>query len=183
MQRLKNKQLASCALLWAIMTSSPAIGKIETIITTDKYNVFAKYPKDLKTELGKYSGSQWHGTTAWGIKWSYKLKETNGLCEVENQRITLKIKYKMPQLYPVYKDKNVKIIFDNYYKRLMNHEKGHARNGEIAAKEIELMLSQLDEISCKNAAKTINQLASNTVQKYRKLDKEYDRITQHGLKQ
>jgi predicted secreted Zn-dependent protease len=67
---------------------------------------------------------------------------------------------------------------------LQEHENGHKNFGINAAREIERRLTSLGSMrSCNALGNTANSIADQIVDKYSRMETEYDRRTDHGRTQ
>ena len=72
--------------------------------------------------------------------------------------------------------------WEKYYAALFEHEQGHKDLGVKAALEIENQLLNMgSRRSCEQLELDANKMAKDVVDKYSRLEKEFDRSTNHGL--
>lgn len=85
---------------------------------------------------------------------------------------------------------NVKIILDltkdswkkkeNLSDSLLNHEQGHFDIGRICASETQRLVNTTVFLRTNNYKEQLQKLVVNTVEKYRKMNAQYDEETDHG---
>jgi predicted secreted Zn-dependent protease len=174
-------------VLFVLLISS--IAHAEPTINTlfDFYDIFPSSKKDLGKEMlnrspVKKNGKTFKGHTHWHVKWNFKWKKNNGICHITKVKTSLSVTYIMPQIAQGHEvAQPIRQSFENYYKSLLNHEKGHMKSGLYAAKDIEKALISLGSFeSCDVLDETANRTANLIVKKYNNRDKEYDRKTNHG---
>lgn len=173
----------SISALLALIILGPRQGFAEVIETVDfqHYFAFPKTVRELRREIGRYSGSsKYTGFTRWNVTYRYAFEETKAGCRLRDVRVNLDIHYKMPKLFPAYKEAAVKIEFDRYYDRLMEHERGHGDNGRKAARAVDETLSSLSAPNYLALRETPDREARELIREYRARDKHYDRVTSHG---
>lgn len=72
--------------------------------------------------------------------------------------------------------------WDKYYAALSDHEPGHQDLGSMAAAEIENQrLNMGKRGSCVKLASDANETGKSVIAKYSRIEKDYDRTTNHGL--
>jgi predicted secreted Zn-dependent protease len=72
--------------------------------------------------------------------------------------------------------------WDKYYAALFDHELGHKDLGSRAAAEIEnQVLNMGTRSSCEQLESDANEIGKNVIAKYSRIEKDYDRTTNHGL--
>ena len=173
--------LAAILLCAAPAWASPVINK-----QTVYYMAFPLNANDLMRALSSRSpirqGSHvYHGNTDWSVDWRFSLQPVAGGCKLENIRVTLNIKYTLPQLDPRVRDGATVARFRKFSEALSRHEHNHGKNGVAAANEVEKALrTLLPKRDCHTLEATANALGHRIVDKYAKKDREYDRLTGHG---
>jgi predicted secreted Zn-dependent protease len=139
----------------------------------------------MKESEDKTGFENFYAKTDWHLKWNYKYRDMGAACLVEALQTELKITYIMPKWtnknlgYPDLVQK-----WDQFYKALLTHEQGHGNIGRQAEAEVREVLPKL---GAKTGCMGFNQLANaegqRILEKYRKIEKEYDASTNHGRTQ
>jgi predicted secreted Zn-dependent protease len=88
----------------------------------------------------------------------------------------------MPKLPNSYNFKhNIKSTFNNYYKKLLAHEKNHKKYAVQAAKEIDKKILSLGTYkNCTSLKKSLVRKTNRIFDKYKKKNIDYDKRTKHG---
>lgn len=148
------------------------------------YHFFAKTMKDFYKEIGKYSGSsKWTGFTTGSVRYQWEPVESRSQCRPTDIRIFVKIKYKMPNLFPTYKEAAVKSRFEEYYARLKIHEDGHGRVWRLAGQDLNRELPKITGKSCDIVKSKMREKYGEIISYHRKMNAQYDVLTDHGRKQ
>lgn len=73
--------------------------------------------------------------------------------------------------------------WNRYYLALFKHEQQHKDYAVSAAKELDLKLNDLKLQPCAQLEKNISSQAQQILDKYKRLEQDFDRRTEHGIKQ
>ncbi len=155
--------------------------------TIEYYDIYGSNINDLKLEIqkkGSKEGSKrYDAYTTWRVGWEFETISSNNKCTLKNVIVITEIKIVMPKWvnYSSAK-KEVRQIWDKYYKALLDHENGHKEIGLKAADEIEKEIKKIKpKSSCDELERDINRNGDYVIAKYNSVEKEYDRKTNHGL--
>ena len=154
----RTKHLWAFLTLVAFFTAQPTLAPASMTTKTqiNYYNIKGKTTQQLKWQM-KNNGP--NGYWAY-VNWYVNLK--TGSCHV-----SLKIKYTYPRWSDIHQaPKSLQQKWRRMIFALKKHEKGHARHGVEAAREI-------NRNNCKNPQATIDKWAAQ--------DKIFDQRTKHGL--
>ncbi len=134
--------------------------------------------------LGK-NGERYHAVTSWNAQWSYRWLETGPLCRLTDVEVSIDVEYLLPQLASTEDiEKSYKIHWDKYFKALYKHEKQHKDFGVQAAIELEKeLLAIKNQQACQKLDNKISATAQKVLDKYNRLEKEFDQATSHGINQ
>ena len=174
-----------CAL--CIVTSVWAGPRVKTEFNT--YTVYLGDNRNIKTELNQASpilenGRIYHGRTDWKTKWDFRWKKEHELCRISSVTTSVKIVYILPKARSLPTDSKQKKRYQEYYSSLLAHEKGHGQFGIDMANEIERRLSKMKSSgNCEVFSANVNKKAYEILEKYKRLDAEYDVVTGHGKTQ
>ena len=131
----------------------------------------------------KQNGKLHVAYTKWNVNWRFWWLESSDACMITRVATTLDVAYTLPKLEqhaaipPALLER-----WDNYYSALFDHEQGHKDFGMKAAAEIERSLSEMEpRPSCSQLEIDANTLAKAVISKFSRLEKAYDRTTNHGL--
>ena len=124
------------------------------------------------------------GDTRWTVKWQFSSSQGASGCFCTRFSTTTTITTTLPRWTPPTNVMTqVKEQWTRYFTNLAQHEAGHARIGIAAANEIQRQVHQLGvQPDCDTLSRAINNKAEAVVTDYRQREKEYDRVTEHGMK-
>jgi predicted secreted Zn-dependent protease len=157
-------------------------------INTEYYLIYGSTANELRNDMNtksviKESGNTYDAYTSWFVNWRFNWNENHGKCSMTNVNTTVKVNFTLPK----WKNSNsaavnLKKHWAHYYNALVTHENGHKDFGVNAAKEVESRLSVLSAKSCSSLKSKANRLGKKIIDKYIVLEKEYDKNTNHGMK-
>lgn len=129
-------------------------------------------------------GTTYHAHTVKDIKWGYRWIESDSRCRISRIDISIRVEYLLPQLQNVDKlDEGLKSRWDAYYQKLFEHEQQHKDFGIMAARELERELESIEQLPCFGMENHLDRVAESVLDKYDRLEKEFDRYTNHGVNQ
>ena len=159
-------------------------------ITTNYYNVKGKTVSDIAKSLYNdspiiYQGNKYHGYTSWNVKWNFNWYKYPDYCQITAVKTTVDVKYTLPKLVSYSSlSSSVKQKWDKYYTSLINHEEGHKNFGINSAYNIEKSILNMGKRnSCQQLEKDANIIGNNVIKSSIEQEKEYDKITNHGVTQ
>jgi len=156
------------------------------------YDIKGVTTKDLHLQMNQLGYTGIDGKInaynfVWNISWNYgfRINRENQNCHIDWVEIEIELIYVMPK-WITYKKGSPQLRkkWQSYIKSLKNHLNGHGEFGRKAGnrigKEIAAMSSQE---SCSAMEKAINARGQKIINVFAIIEKEYDRITQHGITQ
>lgn len=162
----------------------------ETIVT---YDVTGKTPAELLAsirKLGPYGEREKrrvHAYTKWQVKWGFLARDAPQGCDVADVVTLVDVTITMPKLkVDATTPKRFVESFSTYYDQMMEHEKGHAKNGVEVAKLIDAALRKIPRSGkkCAELMKVADEIGPRIVKETGDvLDREYDARTAHGALQ
>lgn len=171
-----------------ILLSSFTAGATTVETIEYKYYVISPdAPQEIKPELSRHSpirarGGSFNGHTDWFIDWNYRTRQHQSHCQILTLTTKVKVIYTLPALSEYVSDQQTIEVFNTFNDALTKHEANHGKNGLTAAREIDSAFSNLPaQRNCRNLSRMINDIGNGTVQKYIRVDDEYDRTTQNGM--
>ena len=173
-----------------IAFSFPQVFAVTSInIQTTFYNISGTDSKSIQKSLSTYGptgkdGKRYHALTNWKIDWNYRWISSNTHCQLEKVEVNTDVTYLMPELSS--KPSLSKIMhnrWNRYYLALFKHEQQHKDYAVSAAKELDRELNTLKLQPCAQLEKNISAQAQSILDKYKRLEKGFDRRTEHGIKQ
>jgi len=155
---------------------------------TRYYDVKATAGKSLSEAVSAASsiavaGKKFHGLTEWRVNWSwYHRYEADGRCFITSVKVALTGEMLLPRLSDATPTQSAE--FERYLGALQEHENGHRRIGQEAARDIERILLALPQFpNCKQLETEAHARARARLDLHMERDKEYDRNTGHGRTQ
>ena len=161
-------------------------------VVTEDYKYYRIYPDssaDIKSALYRQSpvrenGNVYFGHTDWSVNWYISMRSEGRVCGIAELTTELNVNYTVPRLGASRVDETTKTVFDKFYRALLNHEKGHMRNGLRAIKEIEKVLGSLrTQKNCRRLERVANKKVTAILKEYKHKDRIYDKLTRHGYTQ
>lgn len=136
---------------------------------------------DERTPVRK-AGRVYDARTDWSVRWNFWWKNVNGTCRIRKVSTEVRIRYTLPRLETInHLPGSLGLKWDNYYRALLHHEKGHADFGIMAAKEIESAITNMDaESSCEELELKANEIGNRILDEILGLEMEYDEKTNYG---
>ena len=165
-----------------LVTPSLGLAKVKVSKKTIFYSVYGLNGNEIRNSMNSKRSGSYDAYTKWDIKWNYKWKNAGDKCKTSSLDVSIFVSYTLPK----WKDEDkagidVKKKWSAYYKALLKHEQGHAKIGLKAANEIENILLSL-RADCYSFENIANAKAKAIIKKYGKIEDEYDRSTNHGMK-
>jgi predicted secreted Zn-dependent protease len=177
-------------LLYLLLLQSPVNAIAEPAITTRYvyYQVSGHTAEDIWADIRKKSPVKHFGRlhvayTKWNVNWKFWWHGKADDCRISRVTTALDVVYTMPKLKPdITLADALMRQWEQYYAALFSHEQGHKDLGEKAAIEIENAISGMTpHDSCERLQNAANEMGKNVINKYRLIEKDYDRSTNHGL--
>lgn len=168
-----------------LVTSNPIVN-----INNKYYTVSGVTVYDIRRSLNMRSpimdrGQKYDARTAWYVKarWKYQKSRVNGLCTMTKVQTYLNVRYTMPKLTDIgIANRNAIYKWKYYISALFRHEQGHKEFGVRAAREIESRIMNLSgSNNCQVLSSNAKRVIRTVMQKYKYLEREYDRVTNHGM--
>ncbi len=179
-------RLLFLGLLLVFITGTSAEPRIE--IQTRYYPVSGQDPASIYRSLQANgptgSKGSYHAHTQWDIRWGYRWIEADDQCRLTRIDVSIDINFLLPQLQGIDTlPEPVRASWDRYYQALLRHEEHHKDYGIKAAHELEHRLLAVEPQSCFGLENRLKTLARGVIDKYDAMEQEYDRETDHGVKE
>ena len=159
-------------------------------IQTSYYSVSGNDSNSLYQSLQQHgpigeNGNRFHAVTRWKANWSYAWREAANRCQLDKVEVSVDIEYLLPELKGLdTKPEKFRNDWNSYFLALFKHEQQHKDYAIQAATELE---QELLAINSQQACLTLKNKMADTAQKvldkYERKEREFDRVTDHGLKQ
>lgn len=150
------------------------------------YPIYGSSGQELQNQMNTFGpaslGKQFNASTRWYVTWNYGYKLTNQSCQLTKLNIHLHVIYEYP-LWVNYatSHKTLQNKWNRCLHDLETHENGHGENGKKAAMAIEDALRKIPaQANCDALQMTVNDTASQIIEKHLQDDYEYDLRTEHG---
>jgi len=176
-------------LIFALAAAGAAAEPLSRVHTS-YYYVDGKSATVIAAQLEKNGpagedGKRYAAKTRWDVQWKFNHDQQGETCGVKDIAVAVGIAQNMPKWRG---EDNAASALSARWKKfseaVKRHEDGHKEHGVKAAAEIEAALQALKPASnCEDLDKAANAAGEKVIEKYRKLDAEYDRSTDHGRKQ
>jgi predicted secreted Zn-dependent protease len=164
----------------------------EISVNYQYYLIKGKSVNDLYEQMQAHSPlrstQNWFGFAAltnWQIDWKSSYVNSAQGCTVQSPSVKVTVSTTLPRWQSSKSVKtDVKNEWQRYLEALSTHESGHQHNGIRAARAVQqLLLTSPSASSCPALADKMNKAVQDVVAEYRRKDRTYDRLTQHGSTQ
>ncbi len=170
-----------------LLLASSALADVVRTVSTEYYMVDGHDPKTIFMNLKNHSPlnkgiKTYQAHTLTDIKYSFNWRNHGGQCTPTKATVYLHLTYKYPKLIHSV-DYKTRKWWKEFLSKLEEHELIH---GEISTKAAHLLDDTLESFptsDCINFKAEIKKRATRILDKMKKDQKEYDRLTEHGLKQ
>jgi predicted secreted Zn-dependent protease len=177
-------------LLFLVFCSLPlaATAEVETSVNNAYYMVEGDNARDIWADVlakspVRQNGKQYTAHTKWNVSWQFWWRDNTNSCRISRVTTRLEVTYTLPRLNRTSSiPDSVVTDWDTYYAALFDHELGHKDLGSRAAAEIEhQILNMGTRRSCEQLESDANEIGKTVIARYSRIEKEYDRKTNHGL--
>lgn len=172
----------------AYLLSSAVLAEPETRFNTVYYMVGGNTAEDIWADIMAktpvlQNGKQHIAYTKWYVNWRFWWLDNGESCDISKVTTKLDVTYTLPRLKKTSTTPEPVITrWEEYYSALFDHEQGHKDLGIKAAIEVENEISNMGpKSSCNQLELDANKIGNNVINKYSRIEKEYDRSTNHGL--
>jgi len=172
------------SFLISVVISSVALAEPLVSEEYEYYYVNPNTRADILTSLKENSPIREHGKTMYGIsnsdvKWNFKWKYNSQICWITSVNTKVTTTYILPKL--IEGGSGIDSFWDNWYPNLLTHEKGHHKLAVDVAEEIEEKIRKMPSyLTCDLLEKNANNIGLKSISKLRRLQKDYDKQTNHG---
>ena len=155
------------------------------------YDIHGRSARDLFKEMeakgpvDKSSGLRFPAYTEWRVSWDFRYESAPGICKLTGLDASVEGTTTLPHWVegdaaPASLGKE----WEDFVAALWVHESGHYAHGVEAADEIQALEGSTPPASdCQELTRQVTGRAESIVDKYRAIDAQYDRDTNHGQKQ
>jgi predicted secreted Zn-dependent protease len=171
--------------MWAkVATATPVITE-----TVSRYSISGLNPDELRAAMDNsgptVGNGRYNASTEYFVKWDSDYEQNAAGCKITSARVSVNANYTFPE-WQDYANSSIvrQNDWDKFISMLKQHERGHAAHGVQAAREVEAMLARLPMMTdCTQLEKTAKEKTDIIISKYKVIDADYDRITNHGANQ
>ena len=171
-----------------VSLASAGYAEPETRFNKVYYTVAGNTISDIWTDIMAktpvhQNGKRHVAYTKWHMNWKFWWLDNGDSCEISKVNTKLDVTYTLPRLDNTSAvPDSVVTRWEKYYAALFDHEQGHKDLGVKAAIETENLIVNMGSRSdCKQLELDANEIGNNVIEKYSRIEKEYDRSTNHGL--
>ncbi|WFS61202.1 DUF922 domain-containing protein [Pseudodesulfovibrio thermohalotolerans] len=177
----------SAALAGLLLMAVPAMADVVRTVSTEYYQVDGLMPATIARNLRHDSpltegNKTYQANTRTDIRTTYEIKPEGGQCRITNVVVYIHLTYLYPRLKHSVDFKTRK-WWKKLNRKLENHELIHGEISTKAAHEISDTLDRFPSSDCANVKKEVSAEIRRIMNRMRQDHIEYDRLTQHGLKQ
>lgn len=172
------------SFLISVVLSSVAFSEPLVSEEYEYYYVNPNTRADILTSLKENSpihenGKIMYGSSNSDVKWNLKWKHNSQICWITSVNTKVNTTYTLPKL--IEGGSGIDDFWANWYPNLLTHERGHHKLAIDAAEEIERTIRKMPSFStCDLLEKNANNIVLESINKLRRLQKDYDKRTNHG---
>jgi len=175
--------------LLALLLPAAAIAEPQVRIRHVYYHITGDNAAEIWDQIRQKSPVKHNGRlhvayTRWDVSWRFWWLKKADSCEISRVTTVLDVAYTMPKL-ETEKKSSAKLVsqWEDFIEALFSHEQGHKELGLQAANEIEDRISSLaPSASCSELERAANTAAKDIIEEYSRIEEEYDRRTNHGIR-
>jgi predicted secreted Zn-dependent protease len=164
-----------------LFLAAPAQAEVTVSTSEERYIVegttraqIARFYKQREEEYSAYAQP--------AFKYSFTWVKQGDYCAITDVKVHLHITYMYPRLANS-TGKHTQEWWDDQLEKLAIHEKIHGRIARESARELERELLKLKDLTCSNVKNAVSNRANFIFRKHKRRQEDYDRLTEHGLKQ
>lgn len=175
--------LLGCMLLTAQARAEPEISISKIHYTIEGNSAEAILADIRKKTPVQHNGRRHTARTDWHVSWQFWWNGNGNSCEISKVTTRLEVVYTLPRLkISSSMPEDLLIRWERFNTALFSHEQGHKDLGFRAAVEIENRITGMGaRDSCSQLERDANRMARDVIEQYGRMEKEYDRTTNHGI--
>jgi predicted secreted Zn-dependent protease len=170
-------------LLYSGSTNTPAMLDPGVFIITEKkyYDVSGSTENELNAQITSLGPDGFMAQTLPSFRLKYTFREQDGSCRIERVRVETLITFTYPQWNNPQRDQKLAEWWGRNLASVEDHERGHEITAGKTSQEIYDALYYLPPYpSCNELKQAVDAKAQAVQEEAKKIDQEYDRITDHG---
>jgi predicted secreted Zn-dependent protease len=175
------------ALLAASAASAPARAAGLQVVY---YDISGRTAKDLFDQMQTRApedrfGQRFPAYTEWRVTWNFRYESTPESCRLTELNASVEAKMTLPRWVDAGSaPASLLEEWQHYVGALRIHENGHYAHGVEAAREVQALEGSIPPAGdCAALTRQVTERAQAIMEKFRALDAQYDRDTNHGQKQ
>lgn len=169
------------ALVILLALAVPALAEV-TVSTSESHYVVQGDTAGKILAFYKARKEKFAATTQPRFKYTFHWVQRGNICSVTGVDVHLHIHYTYPRLANSLKKYN-RMWWDKTLKAMVIHERIHGRIAQETAHELEQDLMRIKKVPCSGIKGTVKARANRILQEHSRRQREYDRITEHGVRQ
>ena len=136
----------------------------------------------MKTPV-EHEGRKHVAYTRWQVTWRFNWRYDGSACDITSVKTRLDVTYTLPRLELAATAPDELLgRWEAYYAALFDHEQGHKELGAKAAMQIDDEIRNMgSRTTCAQLERDANAIGKKVIEEYSRIEKEYDRSTNHGL--
>lgn len=158
-------------------------------VRTNYYPVTGRTWTELRQSMSTArpwkNGPPLDGRTDWHVQWQFHLEETAQGARLRSFDLTTTVTITLPSWQaPADADPALVETWKRFFANLKRHEEGHLAIARQAAAAVRQRIRPIQQApTLRQLTDQLNAAARAALAEFRDRDAEYDRITQHGLRQ
>ncbi len=179
--------LSGCAASSSTLDLEPGHVGVRVVTQDRYYDVRGTTPEEMQATMlanaPMSDGRRVRGRTSWNVRWRYQIRRQGGGCSVEDPRVSLEMIVDLPRwLDSASASDSLVTAWREFYDALHAHEKRHAQISLEGANAVREALSRVQG-SCSTLQDVANREGRAVIDRYRRLNREFDEETRHGIAQ
>lgn len=171
-----------------LLIALPVRAEVRKTTSVEYYRVLGRTAADIINSMKRLSpvklkGKTFHAHTRSNIRYKVSWTKRGDRCSISKATVNIHITYKYPRLAQTPADRKTRMWWQKFIGGLKEHELIHGRIALEGAHRVDKALNSLKSIRCDNIKNRIKAKADSILQEVRREQVEYDRVTEHGLKQ
>jgi len=157
-------------------------------LKTDYYLISGETAAEIRDSMDRKrpireNGLSYDAHTDWFVKWNFWWGQPNDSCTITRVTTKLNIQFILPELNGTSTlAEALRHKWKIYMEALLRHEDGHRNISIRAANEIEnKILNMASRPTCERLEIDANQIGNSLLRKFRAIEEEYDRNSNHGM--
>ena len=176
------------AILLSLFLVTPGLAEVVKTTSTEYYTVDGTTRAEIFKYIKEHSplkkgGRTFHAFTESQVKYRFHWVRKGGECSVDKVTVNIHITYTYPKLARTPAASDTRQWWDEMTARLVEHELIHGKIALNGAIELDRELRRMKRLKCSGIEQQVKDKANDILGQTRWKQEEYDRITQHGVKQ